>query len=99
MNDEDLQNLMQNDNNENVPTVEGNDTEPPKSNQNYAFITPTEAGFVPTNPNEIAGLPRPQPGMTFTPTGGSVSSINHQLNRQKEDTESLNIETPPNQQQ
>ena len=51
-----------------------------KPNQSFAFLTPTEAGFKATDPNDIPAAPRPQPGMTFTPTGGSVSDVHHQLN-------------------
>lgn len=50
-----------------------------QTNQNFAFLTPTEAGIRPTDPNDIPAAPRPQPGMTFTPTGGSVSDVQHQL--------------------
>lgn len=64
-----------------------------KPRQNYAFLTPTEAGYRETDPNKISAAPRPQPGMTFTPTGGSVSNINHQLNRKNEEQDSS--ETPP----
>ena len=44
----------------------------------FAFFTAAEAGIQPQDPNDIPAAPRPQPGMTFTPTGGSVSKIAHQ---------------------
>lgn len=43
----------------------------------FAFITAAEAGIQPQDPNDIPAAPRPQPGMTFTPTGGSVSKFTH----------------------
>ena len=53
--------------------------------QNFAFATPSEMGLTETDPNKIAAAPRPQPGMTFTPTSGSVSNIHHQLSQKEED--------------
>jgi len=47
---------------------------------NFSFATPSEMGLRETDPNKISAALRPQPGMTFTPTGGSVSNIQHQLN-------------------
>jgi hypothetical protein len=60
-----------------TPSDDAQTTQPA---QNYAFFTPTEAGIRATDPNDIPAAPRPQPGMTFTPTGGSVSEVHHQLN-------------------
>lgn len=55
----------------------------------FAFFTAAEAGIQPQDPNDIPAAPRPQPGMTFTPTGGSVSKIAHQT-----DDDDTNIITP-----
>lgn len=60
--------------------------------QNFAFFTPTEAGIRATDPNDIPAAPRPQPGMTFTPTGGSVSDVQHQLNTEPEDNNATVVE-------
>ena len=54
-----------------------NPEEAKPAKQNFAFYTHSEAGIAPMNPNDIPAAPRPQPGMTFTPTGGSVSNIGH----------------------
>ena len=62
--------------------------------QNFAFATPSEMGLRETDPNNIPAAPRPQPGMTFTPTGGSVSNIHHQLNKNETDSTDTTVITP-----
>ena len=72
-----------------------NDSSQPESTrapkQNFAFATPSEMGLRETDPNNIPAAPRPQPGMTFTPTGGSVSNIHHQLNNNDDAADSTVI--------
>lgn len=68
-----------------------------QTNQNFAFFTPTEAGIRPTDPNDIPGAPRPQPGMTFTPTGGSVSDVQHQLHADDDNADTTIVRPTNNQ--
>lgn len=77
------------------PPTDGtvNNQEPEKPKQNYAFYTPSEAGYPAAQKKDDDTMPIiPQPGMIFTPTGGSVSNIQHQLNQQKANQ---NNTTPP----
>lgn len=57
-----------------APQPEPQDT--PKPKPNYAFYTPSEMG-IKTTPADLPDPIIPKPGMTFTPTGGSVSNIQH----------------------
>jgi hypothetical protein len=66
----------------------------------FAFYTHKEAGMTETDPNKISAAPRPMPGMTFTPTGGSVSNHSHVTNDDKDNPdEESDIAQLPQQQQ
>jgi hypothetical protein len=72
-------------------TTQNNTAEQPIV-QNFGFATPSELGLTEMDPNKIPAAPRPQPGMTFTPSGGSVSDINHQLNNEATQPEQPNTQ-------